>query len=265
MRNTTRHSIAEQVLSVALTLVAAASLMPSKMAHAAPEEIQVYLDDKEDPGKFSVDWHNNDVLSGRSVPAYPGEQPPAGTYRLTPELNFGLTDTLELGLYLLSSHDAQGTWHGDGAKARIKYIAPHDKDQGLFWGLNLELGRSSLAVDPKPWNAEVKGILGLHAGPWTLATNLNVDGSLNPKGGPLTAELDFKANYALTAKTQAGLESYNELGPLSHFSALSRNSKTLFAVVDTELAGLALNAGIGRGLTTDSDRWTLKFILNTPF
>ncbi|MBV8604345.1 MAG: hypothetical protein JO224_06625 [Pelomonas sp.] len=234
-------------------------------AGAAPEEIQVYLDDKEAPGGISVDWHNNYVLSGRSSPAYPGEQPPAEVYRLTPELNVGLTDTLEYGLYVLTSRNREGDWHANGVKMRLKYIAPHDEKQGLFWGVNIEAGKSDLAIEPYPWNAELKGIVGTHSGPWTFGLNLNLDSSLDRHAGPVDADIDIKVNYALTAKTQLGVESYNELGPLSHFDAWSRNGKTIFAVVDTEVAGLALDAGLGRGTNGNSDRWTLKFILNTPF
>ena len=70
---------------------------------AAPEEIQVYLDDLRAPGQLGVDVHNNFVVSGRSTPDYPGEQAPAKVYRLTPEFAYGLSKTTELGLYLLLS------------------------------------------------------------------------------------------------------------------------------------------------------------------
>jgi len=234
------------------------------LACAAPEEIQVYLDDKEAPGGISIDWHNNDVLSGRSSPAYPGEQAPAHVYRLTPELNYGLTETLEYGLYVLTTRDQLGSWHANGVKMRIKYIAPHDPQKGFFWGLNLEAGKSDLAIEPMPSNAELKGIVGAHTGSWTLGLNLNLDRSLDRHAGPVDNDVDIKVNYAVTPKTQFGVEAYNELGPISHLNGWSDGSRTIFAVVDTEVSGLALNAGLGRGMNKASDRWTLKFILNTP-
>jgi hypothetical protein len=236
----------------------------SSAAYAASEEIQVYLDDKEDAGQVSVDWHNNYVLSGRSTPQYAGEQAPAHTYRLTPELNVGLTDTLELGVYLLTTRDAQGNWNADGGKVRLKYIAPH-QEQGMFWGLNLEVGKQALRVSPNPWNAELKGIVGWRTGPWTVGVNLNADWSLNSGTGPVGADLDFKINYALTGKTQIGLESYNELGTFTHIDPFNTGNKTIYAVIDTEVAGHELNAGLGRGLNNDSDHWIFKFIVNTPF
>jgi hypothetical protein len=236
----------------------------SANAYGASEEIQVYLDDKEAAGQVSVDWHNNYVFSGRSTPQYRGELAPARVYRLTPELNIGLTDTLELGFYLLSSLDRQGNLAGDGGKVRLKYIAPH-AEEGVFWGLNLEVGEQAKRVSPNPWNAQLKGILGLHQGRWTLGTNLNVDTPLDTHSGSPTVDIDLKINYRVAEKTGFGLESYNELGALRHFDSLNKNSKTLFAVVDTEVAGLDLNAGLGKGLTPDSDKWLVKLIFGTKF
>ena len=247
-----------------LLVVVLCSAWSPSIANAASEEIQVYLDDKEAAGDVSLDWHNNYVFSGRSTPEYFGQRPPEHVYRLTPELNIGLSDTLELGVYVLTSRDTEGGLNGDGGKVRLKYIAPHDSE-GMFWGVNLEVGNQTLAVAPKPWNAELKGILGWHLGPWTIGTNLNADCALGEGGGPVTAELDIKANYAIREKTQIGLESYNELGPLGHFQSLGSNNKTLYAVIDTEVGGYGVNAGIGRGINAVSDQWILKFIVNTKF
>ena len=129
--------------------------------HAAPEEIQVYLDDLRAPGQLGVDVHNNFVVSGRRAAEYAGEQPPAKVYRLTPEFAYGLSSMIELGFYALSTTDAGGNFHGDGLKARIKYIAPHDAQAGLFWGVNLEVGRSSQRVFREPLERPDQGHLGL--------------------------------------------------------------------------------------------------------
>ena len=247
----------------ALSFLAGVGMAP--LAVAAPEEIQVYLDDLSEPGKFGVDIHNNYVFSGSSKPSYFGEQPPAHVYRLTPEFYYGLTDTLELGLYVLGTRAAHSDPSVVGGKFRIKYIAPHDKEQGFFWGANLEVGRTDLRVSPTPWNAELKGIFGYRTGPWTLAVNPNFDWSISRGGGPVTFDVDAKVAYAIDAKTQLGFETYNELGPLRRLDGLSKNSKTLYAVVDHDFGGFDLNLGIGKGITKEADKWTLKFIVGTHF
>ena len=257
-----RRSKAQSV-AWALSLFAGAGMAPPAMA--APEEIQVYLDDLSEPGKFGVDVHNNYVFSGSSKPSYRGEQPPAHVYRLTPEFYYGLTDTLELGLYVLGTRAAHSDPSVVGGKFRIKYIAPHDKEQGFFWGANLEVGRTNLRVSPTPWNAELKGIFGYRTGPWTLAVNPNFDWSISRGGGPVTFDVDAKVAYAINAKTQIGFETYNELGPLRNLDSLSKNSKTLYAVVDHDFGGFDLNLGIGKGITKEADKWTLKFIVGTHF
>src|SRR4051794_3900660 len=102
------------------------------VAFAASEEIQVYMDDLTKPGRFGADLHNNYVMSGSRPPDYPGATPTHHMYRFTPELYVGLTPTMELGLYMLTSA-APGTGPNyEGQKVRFKYIAPHDENRGAF-------------------------------------------------------------------------------------------------------------------------------------
>ena len=231
----------------------------------APEEIQVYIDDMSTPGHFGVDVHNNYVFSGSDIPTYAGEQPPDEVYRLTPEFYYGLSKTFELGLYVLSTHTASGDSNLDGAKARIKFIAPHDPSAGVFWGANLEVGDTSRRVSETPWNGELKGILGYRVDRWLFAINPNLDWSFSAHGGPMTVDVDCKFAYSVGPTTQIGMESYNDLGPLSGLQPLNQNSKTLYLAIDQDLGKFDLNAGLGRGLTSDSDRWILKLIVGAHF
>lgn len=258
-----RRPAKARTLAAVATLLAAITMAP--LAEAAPEEIQVYLDDLSEPGKFGVDVHNNFVFSGATKPSYPGEQPPAHVYRLTPEFYYGLSDTVELGLYVLGTRAAHADPKVVGGKFRVKYIAPHDKDEGFFWGANLEVGRTALRVSPTPWNAELKGILGYRTGPWTVGFNPNFDWSISGGGGPVTFDVDAKVAYAVNAKTQIGFETYNELGPLKRLDSLNKNGKTLFAVIDHQFNRFDVNLGLGRGLTSEADKWVLKFIVGTHF
>jgi hypothetical protein len=52
---------------------------------------------------------------------------------------------------------------------------------------------------------------------------------------------------------------------LKNLGHLNQLSQTLYAVVDTKLGKLDLNAGIGRGSATVSDRWLFKFIVGVRF
>src|SRR5579872_5740997 len=248
-------------------LFSLAGLAASGNAWAAPEEIQVYLDDMTPPGNFGTDVHNNFVVSGSSTPDYPGALPPEHVYRLTPEFYYGLSDVIELGLYTLTTTAPGGNPEFDGPKVRVKFIAPHDPQQGSFWGANLEIGDTALRVSPQPWGTELKGIYGYRSEPWLFAVNANLDWtSTRAFGGPVSVDVDSKLAYTTDAGYQLGFESYNELGPardLGHFGQLS---ETLYAVIDTDLGkAFDLNAGIGRGLNPNSDRWILKFIIGIHY
>ena len=247
-------------------LITTVLLLCTLTARAASEEIQVYLDDLSAPGQFGLDVHNNLVLQGPRDSSYPGQTPSWHQYKLTPEFYYGLTPTLELGLYVLTSRSAGGNSRVDGSKLRLKYIAPHDDRAGAYWGLNLEVGRTALGASEVPWNAQLKGIVGWRGASWTLGANPNVDWSLSRGGGPEAASLDLKLARDVRAGTQLGLEFYNELGPVRHLDPLNRNPHTLYLALDQDLGhDFDLNLGIGRNLSNDGDRWTLKFIVGTHF
>ena len=256
---TGRHVVFKCATALTFVLKSAACL-------AAPEEIQVYLDDVTQPGRFGTDLHNNFVISGSSTPDYEGAIAPRHVYRFTPEFYYGVNNTLELGLYLLTTTRPGFVSQYEGEKVRVKYIAPHDEERGSFWGANLEIGKTSIRVSEAPWNAELKGIYGFRADRWILAVNSNFDWSLSGQvNTPLSLEVDTKLGYKTDAGPQLGIESYNELGPVRDLGHINKLSQTLYGVIDTQLGQFDLNAGIGRGLTSVSDRWVFKFILGIHY
>ncbi|MET3137029.1 hypothetical protein AAKU61_001381 [Undibacterium sp. GrIS 1.2] len=235
-------------------------------ANAAPEEIQVYMDEINNPHEFGLDLHNNYVISGNGTPDYSGAQPPRHVFRLTPEFSYGLTKNWELGAYILTSRDAHGGSNVDGEKLRMKYLVDKDATSPFFYGANLEVGRVNQHIDQNPWNAELKGIFGYRKDRWTLAANANIDWKISgPAPSPTSLEIDSKIAYKTDQGFDIGVESYNEIGAVRHLGQLNQQSQTIYAVIDTSIKGWDLNLGIGRGLTTVSDRWLLKAIVSVPF
>lgn len=238
----------------------------SGQAGATPEEIQVYMDEINAPGEFGLDVHNNYVVSGSRIPDYSGAQAPRHVFRITPEFSYGLTRNWELGGYLLFSRDGNGHSTIDGEKLRLKFLASRPADQAFFWGANLEVGRVERRLDENPWNAELKGMLGYHGERWTFAVNPNIDWKISgPVASPASFHLDSKIAYKIDQDFELGVESYNEFGPIRHMGHFNQQSQTVFGVLDTKVHGWDLNLGIGRGLTSVSDRWILKAIVNVPF
>jgi hypothetical protein len=77
--------------------------------------------------------------------------------------------------------------------------------------------------------------------------------------------LQFKATRKVSETVALGAEYYSELGTTSHLLPSSEQSHTLFAVADIEFRGWSLNFGVGRGLTSAADRYTVKSILGFAF
>src|SRR4249919_827322 len=244
----------------------AAGLVPGA-ARAADEEIQVYMDEIGPPRRLGLDVHLNYVPTGRTLPDYPGQQASEGRTRITPEWSWALNSSFELGAYLpLMTIDRHGGFEADGIKGRIKWVAPRPADQAWFWGLNFELGRVKEDLDRNPWNAELKGILGTRAGPWTLAANLNIDWVVSgpDQGAPADLQLALKAGYAVGKDTSIGIETYNALGNTRTLGRFAENDHQTYLVIDKSFGRWDLNFGVGYGYGRPEDRWIVKAIVGVP-
>lgn len=234
-------------------------------AHAAGEEIQVYMDEMGRPGEFGLDLHVNHVLSGDGTPDYPGAESSLHRLRITPEFSLGLTDTLELGAYLpLATVARDGKLRVDGFKLRLKYIAPH-KEDAFYWGANLEIGKVSRRVEANPYNGELKLIAGRHKGRWILAANANIDFVVSgPDPDPVSFELATKVAYRLTPGFAVGVESYNGAGPVRALGRFGSSEQTTYATIDTHIGRFDVNAGLGKGYGANADSTILKFTIGVP-
>lgn len=224
------------------------------------------MDEMDAPGQPGLDIHLNAVPKGRVLSTYPGEQASEGRLRITPEFSWGLTPNIELGAYLpLATVDRDGRLAAAGVKGRIKFLAPRPADQPWFWGLNFELGRVNHALDINPWNAELKGIAGVRKGPWTVATNLNIDWVVSgPERSPTSFELATKVSYQLRPGLAAGLENYSDLGSARHFGRLADGDQRVFLVMDKTLGRWDLDLGLGHGYGRPEDRWIVRAIIGVP-
>lgn len=243
----------------------ALGLLAPAAAQAAPEEIQVYMDEINRPGEIGLDVHVNHVMAGDGTPDYPGAEPSLHRLRITPEFSVGLTKTLELGAYLpLATVARDGTLRIDGIKFRLKYLAPH-QETGFYWGANLELGKVSRRLDINPYNGELKLIGGWRRDRWIVGVNGNIDFVVSgPQHDPITFELATKLGYKVTPGLTLGVESYNGAGALRGLGHFGSSEQTTFFAVDTHLGRFDINAGLGKGYGTNSDSTILKFTIGVP-
>jgi hypothetical protein len=145
-------------------------------------------------------------------------------------------------------------------------VAPRPESQDWFWGLNFEIGRVRHELDNNPWNAELKGIVGVRKGPWTLAANLNVDFVVSgpDQGSSPELQLAFKAAREIAKDTQIGIESYNGIGTTGRLGHLGQQDHQTYLVLDKGFGRWDLNFGVGYGYGEPEDQWIVKAVVGVP-
>ncbi len=249
-------------LYAAIAAVLAASAVD---VAAAPEEIQVYTDDVNKPGEFGLEMHLNYTVEGLRAPAYAGQLPTHHVFQATPEFSYGFAKNWDAGLYLLSAVAHDGNVYGNGAKLRVKYVAPAGSP--FFWGINLELGRTSKRVTESNMNVEVRPIIGWRSDKWLVSFNPIIGAAVS---GDVSREPSFspalKVARTVGEGVQVGFEHYADLGGIHHIPAFNQQEHTFYGVVDIERKGFDLNFGVGRAITGGTaDKWVAKMIIGIPF
>ena len=234
-------------------------------AYAQTDEIQVYDATINAPGQFSVELHNNYTPIGRTRPDFEGGIVPNHTLNGVPEWAYGVTDWLELGLYLpLYSWTGNRHFLIDGAKLRAEFVVPHAQERSFFYGVNFELSFNALYWEPTREAGEIRPIIGLRIGPVDLIANPILDTSFRGLG-----TLDFapaaRVAYNFSETWAVELEHYSDYGQLNRFEPLTRQGQTLFAVFDYKTDPLSVEFGVGHGFTAASDALILKMILSHDF
>jgi hypothetical protein len=238
-------------------------------AHAAlPDEIQVYDDSINKPGEKGLELHVNTTPSGRNVREYAGEIPPGHGLRVTPEFSWGLTDTLEGGLYVPMLLDRDNDFHFPGIKLRMKWIPkPAPETGGVFLGLNVEMSRVGRRFEASQTSLELRPILGYRDMDWMVATNPVLGYDLSPgyRHGGFDCSPSLKVARTVAQGIALGIETYSDLGKLAAFAPHSERQHTLYAAIDVNRPPWVFNVGLGRGLTPATDRWTVKAIFELPY
>jgi hypothetical protein len=235
-------------------------------ALAAPDEIQVYTEELNRPGEFGLEQHINYTIDGQRTPDYPGQTPPHHVLQLTPEFSYGLTDTLEAGLYVPVAITGSGDTFFNGLRARLKYIAPREADQNLFYGLNVEIGRDVRRTSDSISGMEIRPIIGYRDKKWLVSFNpiLNLGLAANVSRQPQFSPA-LKLTRRVNEGVRAGVEYYGEYGSLNHPLQSNQRAHSLYAVADVVKGGYDVNFGIGRGFVNSPDTWVAKAIVALPF
>ena len=247
-------------------LAGCTGIFAGNAAQAAPDEIQVYTDEMNEPGEYGVELHVNYVLDGAKVPSYEGESPSHHMLQTTPEFSYGISKNWEAGMYVPVAREENDNLYGNGLRLRMKYIATPGDGSSMFWGLNTEVGYSNLRVAESEWGMELRPIIGYRSDNWLLSfnpiLNMNLSDSFNhqPQFEPA-----LKVARKVAEGVQAGLEYYGEYGYANNLLPVSERVNYLYAAMDIEKHDFDINFGIGRGDSNASDNWIAKAIIAFPF
>lgn len=233
---------------------------------AAPDEIQVYTDEMNEPGQYGVELHLNYVPKGSKEISHAGEIASHHRFQATPEFSYGITKSLEAGLYVPTAVSSDGDFYATGLRPRLKYIHPQAEGSIFFWGLNTEFGYSSLKVTDTMWGMEIRPIMGLRTDKWLVSFNPIIDIPLS-KGGMHGAafEPSLKVMRKINEDLELGIEHYSGLGALSNLQGLRNQEHTTYLAADFKAKGMEVNLGLGHGYQKAEDDWVIKSIVAFPF
>jgi hypothetical protein len=247
-------------LAVFLFVVIACGITANQ-AWAQTDEIQVYDGELTDVGKFNLTWHNNFTPKGNATPAYPGANVADKSLNGVTEWAYGVTPWFEAGLYLpLYSIDTNNGATYNGFKLRALFAVPHAADRTFFYGANFEFSINQGNWDENRYSSEIRPIIGWHLKPWDIIINPILDTEYDG-----LKNLDFapavRVAYNVNDKTAVSVEEYADYGPLHGFYSASEQSHMIFGVVNHTFKLFEIEAGVGVGLTSSTDKVTMKLLV----
>lgn len=255
------------LVGCALALTSCALLLQMPARAALPDEIQVYNNDINAPGEKGLELHVNTTPRGNTQPGYVGERITDHGWRLTPEFSYGLSKTLEAGLYLPMVFGGGQSATLAGVKLRLKWLPllPQDGQAGFYAGTNVELSRVKYQFDDARSVLELRNIIGWQGNDWSFSSNPIFRWGLTPgyRGAP-DFSLGLRLMSHLTPTFRTGMEFYSGFGPASAIVSRSQQERLLFGIVEVDLpSNWSIQFGIGHG-SGSGDPWTVKSIISFP-
>lgn len=243
--------------------IAAVILAAQGMAFAQTDEIQVYDAAIAEQGKINLMVHDNFTPDGLKQPAFPGAVESNHALVGVAEWAYGVTDWFEQGLYLpLYSFSQNDGATYNGFKLRWLFVRPHAADHTFFYGVNFEFSVNQPQWDPRHFTSEVRPIVGWHLKPIDIIVNPILDTAYT--GG--FKSLDFapavRVAHNFSPKWTGAVEEYADYGQLRQIYSVREQSHQIWGVVDHSSKIVSIEAGIGFGLTSASDKVTLKLMVS---
>lgn len=249
-------------LLIALSLIS----FPALIA-AQTDEIQVYDGAIAPVGIFNLMVHQNFTPKGRLAPAYPTAIIANHSYQVTAEWAYGVKPWMEQGLYMpvTSPYSTNQGSTINGFKIRELFVRPNADQDKYVYAVNFEFSVNKHYWEPRTISSEIRPILRLRLNPWDFIYNPIVDTDYTGGLGGLQYNPAGRVAYNLNERWAIAAEEYDGFGPFYGFDTLHNQFHEVWATTDyngTKFLGLAVETGVGYGLTAGSDKWTLKLMLS---
>lgn len=239
------------------------TMLLATRALALSDEIQVYDGTIASPGTFNVTLHSNYVAQAGGTTERADAVPADRSLTGGTEWAYGAARWLELGIYTpIYTRSADDRWYYDGAEVRALFVSPDAQRRRIAYGLDVAWAFNSAHWDDRRLSLELRPLLTWHNAGWSVTLNPILESALNGWSG-WRFEPATRVAYSVDAIWSLALEEYaDDTGTIVHAAPLREQNHRLFAVVDARLGAWNIEPGLGRGLTTGSDGWTIKLILS---
>ncbi|MBD0270972.1 MAG: hypothetical protein ICV73_03495 [Acetobacteraceae bacterium] len=224
------------------------------------DEFQVYDGRIAEPGGFDYDQH---FVLGRRGRISDGDAPRNGLM-VMPEVGYATTAWHEVAVLLPVAREFSGDVFGGGFKVRNTFVLPKAHERPVAGGFDIEIRHQSTRFSEANWAMTLRPIADLRTGPWQLILNPNVEIPFG-RGSPVFAPA-ARGVRQVSENVWLGVEHYMDFGRVDRWETARRQGHQLFATTDVRVSErLAVHAGLGHGLTRNSDRWVGKVILRLDF
>jgi len=226
-------------------------------------EIQVYPSSPVAPRTTIFELHSNVSPGGIKANA-DGTQPNHHAWHETLEVTHGFSEWFEVGFYAFTSIRSGDGWQFVGSHIRPRVSVPERFNWPVGVSLSQEIGYQRPYFSTDTWTWEIRPILDQQLGPVYWAVNVAFEKTLsggNQHNGWGIAPA-AKVSVELTPKIAAGIEYYSDLGTTRRIEPWRSQGHQVYPSIDLFLSkDWEFNAGIGFGLTPESDKVNVKVIV----
>jgi hypothetical protein len=238
----------------------AASIFLTSTAHAASYELRIYLDDIPKQGESEIE-----LIMSVAKPKMNTEGPNSRVAQTLIEYGYGLGNGWSIGLELPTSH-VQGQHKAEGLKLEAQFVAEHNKDHGVYWGVRTDVGYTYTPYEPQGSNSMgLNPIWGYRLAAWHFVVNPSIEIPLSGPSRQTLFQPSAKLARAFNSRRQLGIEYFSSWGAASSVLPQRQRDETLYLVWDEKLTTSRWNMGLGKPMNPSGgsiDKWVVKIGVN---